>query len=148
MDKNDPKNQAAANSSLIRERQSGHGIVPSQAPRDDIAVQVRASVGQASADVAVRRRSMSQEQGGLSEDYNASVNRDRVSQHHGGNRAIWDTVGAQTDNRAKLGEAQAKPTVGEWHLDKDGTPVRGPAPGSKQSGNAPSKPKGSLDSPK
>jgi hypothetical protein len=41
---------------------------------------------------------------------------------------VWDTVGAQTDNRAKLGTPPERPSIGEWHLDKDGVPVAGPRP--------------------
>jgi hypothetical protein len=40
----------------------------------------------------------------------------------------------QTDNRANLGVAPEKLTVGEWHFDKDGTPVAGPNPDVSDSG--------------
>jgi hypothetical protein len=69
----------------------------------------------------------------MSEDYNASVNVGKMSPHHGGNRAVWDTVGIQADNRAKLGTPPQRPTIGEWHFDKDGTPAAGPKPQTETS---------------
>lgn len=73
----------------------------------------------------------------MSEDYNASVNVGKMSPHHGGNRAVWDTVGVQADNRAKLGTPPQRPTIGEWHFDNDGTPVAGPAPEKTEPALAP-----------
>ena len=81
-----------------------------------------------SSDLDRRRREVLQEQGASSEDYNTTVQFGKVSPHHGGNRAVWDTIGAQTDNRAKLGTPPERPTIGEWHLDKDGVPVAGQKP--------------------
>ena len=119
------QNQAATNDTTIRERQSLQRVTPGQAAGNDIAARVSSSESQASATLDRRRREVSQEQGSLSEDYNATVKAGKVSQHHGGNRAVWDTVGAQTDNRAKLGTIPEKPSIGEWHLDKDGVPAAG-----------------------
>ncbi|MEQ1933975.1 MAG: hypothetical protein ABL962_08865, partial [Fimbriimonadaceae bacterium] len=51
---------------------------------------------------------------------------------------VWDTVGAQTDNRANLGKPPERPSIGEWYLDKNGVPVAGqksgaPVPGGTAS---------------
>jgi hypothetical protein len=80
----------------------------------------------ATASVDSHRRDVLQDQGALAEDYNAAVAIDKVNSHHGGNPAVWDTVGAQTDNRAKLGTPPDKPRIGPWHFDKEGVPVVGP----------------------
>ena len=127
------RNQAATNDSAIRERQAGRGVAPGQAVGNDIAARIRATETRASTTLDSRRREVSQEQGTLSEDYSATVKAGKVSPHHGGNRAVWDTVGAQTDNRAKLGTPPERPTIGEWHLDKDGVPVAGPKPETRES---------------
>ena len=134
------RNQADANNEAIRDRQSLLSVAPSQAVGNDIAARVRATALDASSTITTRRSGVSRKQGTLSEDYNASVNVGKVSRDHGGNQAIWDTVGVQTDNRAKLGEAPEKPTIGEWHFDKDGTPVSGQKPDSKQSVRPPPTP--------
>jgi len=57
---------------------------------------------------------------------------------------VWDTVGAQADNRAKLGTPPEKPSIGEWHLDKDGVPVAGPKPESREAAASPDKPERST----
>lgn len=127
------RNQAAMNDEAIRDRQSGRRVAPGQAVGNDISAQIHATAGRASATIEARRRRVSQDQGALSEDYNATVNANKVSPHHQGNRAVWDTVGVQTDNRGKLGVAPEKPTIGEWHLDRDGVPVAGPKPETSES---------------
>jgi conjugal transfer mating pair stabilization protein TraG len=122
------RNQAATNDSTILERQSRQRVTPGQAVGNDIASRVSSSESHASATLDRRRREVSQEQGSLSEDYNATVKAGKISAHHGGNRAVWDTVGAQTDNRATLGTPPEMPSIGEWHLNRDGVPVAGPKP--------------------
>jgi conjugal transfer mating pair stabilization protein TraG len=122
------RNQAATNDSTIRERQSRQRVTPGEAIGNDITSRVSSSESQASATLDRRRREVSQEQGSLSEDYNSTVKAGKISTHHGGNRAVWDTVGAQTDNRAKLGTPPERPSIGEWHLNRDGVPVAGPKP--------------------
>jgi hypothetical protein len=113
---------------------------------DDLAARIGSSEDQVSATLDRRRGEISQEQGALSEDYNATVKAGKLSPHHGGNQAVWDTVGAQTDNRAKLGTPPERQSIGEWHLDKDGVPVAGPkpvAPGSAASTPKAGQPQGS-----
>jgi hypothetical protein len=49
----------------------------------------------------------------------------KVSPNHGGNRAVWDTVGANA-SQPDLGTPPKVEPIGEWHLDKDGVPIAGP----------------------
>jgi len=126
------RTQAATNDSTIRDRQSRQRVTPGQTVGNDIAARVSSSESQASSTLDGRRREVSQEQGTLSEDYNATVKAGKLSPHHGGNQAVWDTVGAQTDNRAKLGTPPERPSIGEWHLNKDGVPVTGPKTDGKR----------------
>lgn len=122
------QNQAATNDTTIRERQSLQRVTPGQAVGNDMASRVSSSESQASATLDKHRREVTQEKGSLSEDYNSTVKAGKISTHHGGNRAVWDTVGAQTDNRATLGTPPERPSIGEWHLNRDGVPVAGPKP--------------------
>jgi conjugal transfer mating pair stabilization protein TraG len=125
--------QAATNDNAIRDRQFQQRVTPGQAVGDDLAARIDETADIASKTLEARRRGVSQEQGAMSEDYNASVNVGKMSPHHGGNRAVWDTVGVQADNRAKLGTPPKRPTIGEWHFDKDGTPAAGPNPQTETS---------------
>ena len=122
------QNQVATNDAAIRDHQSGQHVMPGQPVGNDIGMRIGSTESQVSATLDRRRREVLQEQGALSEDYNATVKAGKVSPHHGGNRAVWDTIGAQNDNRAKLGTPPERPTIGEWHLDSDGIPVAGPKP--------------------
>lgn len=131
------RNQAATNDSTIRERQSRQRVTPGEAIGNDITSRVNSSERQASATLDRRRREVSQEQGSLSDDYNSTVKAGKISTHHGGNRAVWETVGAQSDNRAKLGTPPERPSIGEWHLGKDGVPVTGPKPYTRESAASP-----------
>jgi hypothetical protein len=107
---------------------------------NDLAARVRANESGAATTIDTRRREVSQEQGALSENYNATVQVDKVSPNHSGNKAVWDTVGAQADNRAKLGTPPERPSIGEWHLNKDGVPATGPKAGSGDAAASPDKP--------
>jgi hypothetical protein len=51
----------------------------------------------------------------------------KISSNHGGNRAVWDTVGANA-SQPNLGTPPKVAPIGEWHFDKDGVPVMGPPP--------------------
>ena len=125
-DTNTLREQAASNDGTVQDRQSRNRTIPGQGIGDDIAAQVKFGEKQASRSIDLQRHEISREQGTLSEDYNATVKAGKVSPHHGGNRAVWDTVGAQTDNRANLGTPPERPIVGEWHMNADGVPVAGP----------------------
>ncbi|MCC7436232.1 MAG: hypothetical protein IT363_16270, partial [Methanoregulaceae archaeon] len=77
----------------------------------------------------------------LSESYKASVRIGKVSSNHGGNRAVWDTVGANA-SQPDLGIPRAVEPIGEWHFDKDGVPVAGPEPQPAVSGTKQDAPSG------
>ena len=60
----------------------------------------------------------------------------RISPNHGGNRAVWDTVGANA-SRPNLGTPPKVEPIGEWHFDMEGFPVAGPEPHIAVSGTKP-----------
>ncbi len=124
------RTQSVTNDARLSERQSQQRVTPQQAIGNDLATRISSATSQASETVESHRRDVSQAQGNLSEDYNATVQTGKLSPHHSGNRAVWDAVGAQTENRANVGKPPATPTVGEWHHDKDGVPRAGPKPAS------------------
>ena len=112
--------------------------------RNDLWTRIRAKEAGAATTIDTRRREVSQEQGALSGDYNAKVQVGKVSPNHTGNNAVWNTVGAQADNRAKLGTPPERPSIGEWHLNKDGVPATGPKAGSGDAAVSPDKPERST----
>jgi hypothetical protein len=103
---------------------------------NDLAGRVGASEAETKAKVDKGRTQVSQDAGTLSENYKASVRIGKISPNHGGNRAVWDTVGANA-SEPNLGTAPKVEPIGEWHFDKDGVPVAGPKP---QPAAPPSKP--------
>ena len=131
------KGQAAENDDAVRARQARQGVAPAQQTANDLSPRVASSEQQIANSVESRRREVSQTTGTLSEDYNATVRASTISPHHGGNRAVWDTVGVQADNRANLGTPPGRPAIGEWHLGKDGVPVAGPKPEAAGRGEKP-----------
>ncbi len=62
-----------------------------------------------------------------SENYGATVRAGKVSPNHGGNRAVWDTIGANAGT-PEIGTPPRREPIGEWHFGKDGVPVAGPPP--------------------
>ena len=123
------REQSVINDAAIRDRQAGRGVRSGRQVGDDVTASVRQRAVSAGENIGNGRNSLTTNQGRLSEDYNATVRAGKISPHHGGNRAVWDNVGAQSDNRAGLGTPPEKPTIGPWHIDKDGVPVPGPEPG-------------------
>jgi hypothetical protein len=75
---------------------------------------------------------LSEESGALSKNYSANVRTGKISRHHGGNRAVWDTVGANAGS-PEIGAPAKHAPIGEWHFNKEGVPVAGPAPGDATS---------------
>ena len=140
------RGQAAENAGAIRDGQSRQHVTPGQGVGNDLATRIRAKEAGAATIIDARRGEVSQEQGALSGDYNAKVRVETVNPNHHGNQAVWDTVGVQADNRPKLGAPPHRPSIGEWHLDKDGVPVAGPKPGSRETATAPDKPERSEGS--
>ncbi len=133
------RGQAAENAGAIRDGQSRQHVTPGQGVGNDLAARIRAKESGAVTTLDSHKREVAQEQGALSGDYNATVQVGKVSPNHSGNKAVWDTVGAQTDNRAKLGTPPERPSIGEWHLDKDGVPTAGPTSESREAAS-PNKP--------
>jgi hypothetical protein len=134
------RGQAAENASTIRDGQSRQHVAPGHGVGNDLATRIRATESGAATTIDSHKREVAQEHGALSEQYNATVQVEKVNPNHRGNQAVWDTVGVQADNRAKLGTPQQRPSIGEWHLDKDGVPVAGPKPGSREAAASPDKP--------
>ncbi len=122
------RDRSANNDAAVRDRQAGRGVQSSQRVGDDVAAPVQRRAESAAGTIENQRNVLAGDQGQLSEDYNATVGTGNINPSHGGNRAVWDTVGAQSDNRAGLGKPPEKPTMGRWHLDKDGVPVPSPEP--------------------
>ena len=118
--------EAKSNDEAIRNQQARQGVASGQRVDNDLSSRIASNERQIRESLDSRRREVSQTAGSLSEDYNAAVKSGKISPHHGGNKAVWDTVGAQTDNRANLGTPPERPSIGEWHFDKDGVPVAGP----------------------
>ena len=117
--------QTSANESEIRARQSRQRAVPGQVVGNDQAGRVGASEAETKAKIDKGRTQVSQDAGTLSEDYKASVRAGKISRNHGGNRAVWDTVGANA-SQPNLGTPPKVEPIGEWHFGKDGVPVMGP----------------------
>ena len=99
---------SASNDAAVRERQAMHGVRPSQRVEDDVADSVRDRAEGAANEIERQGSAIGRDQDQLSSDYNWTVNPNRINSHHGGNRAVWDTVGAQTNNRAEFGERSEK----------------------------------------
>ena len=122
------QSQAVANDNAIRASQTRQNVDPGQRVGDDLSPRIASTERLVTKTLESRRREVSQTAGTLSEDYNATVRAGKISPRHGGNRAVWDTVSAQSDNRPNLGTPPERPTIGEWHFNKDGVPVTGPKP--------------------
>jgi len=119
--------QTSANESAIRARHTRQRAVPGQVVGNDLAGRVGASEADTKTRIDKGRTQVSQDAGTLSENYKASVRIGKISPNHGGNRAVWDTVGANA-SEPNLGTAPKVEPIGEWHFDKDGVPVAGPEP--------------------
>jgi hypothetical protein len=138
------RGQAADNAGAIRDGQSRQHVTPGQGVGNDLATRIRAKEAGAATIIDTRRGEVSQEQGALSGDYNAKVRVETVNPNHHGNQAVWDTVGVQADNRPKLGTPPERPSIGEWHLNKDDVPATGPKAGSRNTAISPDKPERST----
>jgi conjugal transfer mating pair stabilization protein TraG len=119
--------QTSANESEIRARQTRQRAVSGQVVGNDLAGRVGTSEAETKVKIDKARTQVSQDAGTLSENYKASVRIGKISPSHGGNRAVWDTVGANA-SEPNLGTAPKVEPIGEWHFDKDGVPVAGPKP--------------------
>ena len=126
-DGNTLRQQTATNEAEIRARQTRQRTVPNQSVGNDLTGRVSASETEAKNKIDKGRSEISQDAGTLSENYKSSVRLGKVSPNHGGNRAVWDTVGANA-SQPDLGTPPKVEPIGEWHFDKDGVPVMGPVP--------------------
>jgi len=130
--------QATRNDADIRARQSGTGLQPGKSVANDLSGRVKQGQREAAGAIDKGRRQVSEDAGTLSENYGATVRAGKVSSKHGGNRAVWDTVGANAV-APELGTPPKREPIGELHFNKEGVPVAGPAPsdsGSNQSERA------------
>ena len=100
---------------------------PSKAVGNDVSGQVKQGQRDAAGSIEKGRRQVSEDAGTLSENYSATVRAGKVSPNHGGNRAVWDTVGANAGT-PEIGTPPKHAPIGEWHFNKEGVPVAGPAP--------------------
>lgn len=131
------QSQAATNNATVQALQSRRNVHPAQNVGNDITVEVESERARTAEALDRQRHNISREQGVRSKDYNESVSSDRIRPDHGGNRAVWDTVGIQTDNRTSLGTPPEKRTIGAWHLSKDGVPVPTASAETQNSGDVP-----------
>ncbi len=126
-DGNEITNQTARNDAEIWARQAGARVQPGKAVGNDVSGQVKRGQGEAAGAVEKGHRRLSEDAGTLSENYNATVRAGKVSPNHGGNRAVWDTVGSNAAT-PEIGTLPTHAPIGEWHFNKEGVPMAGPAP--------------------
>jgi len=130
------RQQTEANEAEIRTRQSRQQAVSSQSVSNDLAARLSAGEAETKARIDRGRSEVSRDAGQLSETYKASVRIGKVSSNHGGNRAVWDTVGANA-SQPDLGTPPTVEPIGEWHLDKNGVPTAGPKPTAPETDGKP-----------
>ena len=96
----------------------------------------RAKQGQREAASAIEkgRREVSEDAGTLSEDYGATVRAGKINPKHGGNQAVWDTVGANAGT-PEIGRPSKREPLGDRQIGKDGVPVAGPTPAEPSTQN-------------
>ncbi|OQC18068.1 conjugal transfer protein TraG N-terminal domain-containing protein [Candidatus Skiveiella danica] len=128
--------QVTRNDADIRARQSRSGLQPGKVVENDLSGNVKQSHREAAGDIDRGRRQVSEAAGTLSENYSASVRAGKVSPNHGGNRAVWDTVGANAVP-PEIGTSPKPEPSGEWHFGRDGVPVAGPEPKPVDSASPP-----------
>jgi hypothetical protein len=121
------RDQTATNEAEIRARQTRQRAVPGQRVSNDLSGRVGASEAEAQNKIDKGRTQLSQDAGTLSETYKASLRIGNVSPNHGGNQAVWDTVGSNA-SQPDLGTRPKVEPIGEWHFDERGVPVAGPKP--------------------
>ena len=121
------RQSTATNESEIRARQTRQRSVPDQPVGNDLARHIGITKADTKAKIDKGRGQVSHDSGTLSEDYKASVRIGKISPNHGGNRAVWDTVGANA-RQPNVGTPSKIEPIGEWHIDTDGVPVAGPEP--------------------
>jgi conjugal transfer mating pair stabilization protein TraG len=126
--------QANRNDADIRARQSGARVQPGKAVGNDVSGRVKQGQRDAAGAIEKGRRQVSEDAGTLSENYSATVRAGKVSPNHGGNRAVWDTVGAnagtpEIGTPPKHGSPSANGTSGETACPSQ---ARSPSPRTRQ----------------
>jgi hypothetical protein len=124
--------EANRNDADIRARQSGARVQPGKTVGNDVSGRVEQGQRDAADAIEKGRRQVSEDAGTLSENYRGTVRAGKVSPNHGGNRAVWDTVGANAGT-PEIGTPPKHTPIGEWHFNKEGVPVAGPAPSDRAS---------------
>jgi conjugal transfer mating pair stabilization protein TraG len=119
--------QANRNDADVRARQSGARVQPGKVVGNDISGRVNQGQRDTAGAIEKGRRQVSEDAGTLSENYSGTVRAGKVSPNHGGNRAVWDTVGANAGT-PEIGTPPKRQPIGEWHFGRDGVPVAGPEP--------------------
>jgi conjugal transfer mating pair stabilization protein TraG len=131
------RQQTAANETVIRTRQSREHAVPNQPVGNDLSGRLDASEAETKARIDKGRTQISHDAGTLSDNYNASVRVGKVSANHGGNQAVWDTVGANA-SEPDLGTPPKVAPISERHFHKDSIPVASPKAKAAETAEKPS----------
>jgi conjugal transfer mating pair stabilization protein TraG len=128
--------QGDRNDSDIRTRQAGVRVQPDKAVANDVSSRLKQSQREAKGAIDNGRRQVSEDSGNLSENHRAAVRTGKVSPNHGGNRAIWDTVGANA-MAPDIGTLPKREPIGEWRFGREGVPAPGTQPKPADSASQP-----------
>jgi hypothetical protein len=104
--------QATRNDADIRVRQSRARTQPDKAVENDVSGGVEHDQQEAAGAIEKRRNDVLEDAGTLSENYRTTVRAGKVSPNHGGNRAVWDTVGANA-GRPEIGTPPKRAPISE-----------------------------------
>ena len=116
----------------IKARQSGARVQPGKMVVNDLSGHASQRQSEAMGAIDKGRRQLSENAGTLSESYSANVRAGKIRENHGGNRAVWDTVGAGAGS-PEIGTPPKHGPVSEWHFNKEGVPVASPTTGKPSS---------------
>jgi conjugal transfer mating pair stabilization protein TraG len=130
------KKQADRNDADIGTRQAVARLQPGKAVANDVSGRLKQSRREATGAIDKGRSQVSEDAGTLSENYRATVRAGKISPNHGGNRAVWDTVGANAV-APEIGNPPKREPFGEWHFGKDGVPAPGLEPKPADSAASP-----------
>ncbi len=124
---NDLEATAEQQANTVRSEQTASGVRLGQPVRNDLQSTLDSANAQAKQRVDTGRSQVDIQSGQLSKDYRDNVQPNQLSRHHGGNPAVWETVGANAE-MPDLGTPPETRPVGEWHMGEDGVPRSGPDP--------------------
>jgi hypothetical protein len=104
--------QRQLNDSTVQQARNAAGVGSPNA-KIDRGPQSSARTQRASIKVAVekQRSAVNQDQQTLNQDYNLNVDATNLRRDHGGNPAVWSTVGAGAANRSEVGKRPAADQV-------------------------------------